>query len=140
MPASERNNALRDGHGPLIGVVDDQESNREAVSSLISSAGYRTAAFESVQAFLDGGHKHEVHCLVLDLDMLGLGGMELQPHLAQMNAAIPIIFTTSRDDVLREVALQEGAGAILGKPFTDEALLSAIRSVLDFSSHSSRKK
>lgn len=140
MPASERNNALRDGHGPLVGVVDDQASNREAVSSLIRSAGYRTAVFESAQAFLDGDHKHEVHCLVLDIDMLGLGGLELQRYLVQMNVSIPIIFVTTRADVLREVALQDGAGAILGKPFTEETLLSAIRSVLEFSNHSSRRK
>jgi FixJ family two-component response regulator len=125
---------------PLIGVVDNQESKREAVSRLVRSAGYRTAVFESATAFLDGDHKHEVHCLVLDIDTPGLAGLELQRHLAQMNVSIPIIFLTAQEDLLSAVALPKGAGAILGKPFTGPALLSAIRSVLDFSHYSRKRK
>jgi FixJ family two-component response regulator len=119
--------------------VDHQESIREGTSSLIRSAGYRTAVFESVEAYLEGGHKHDVRCLVLDIDM-SVVGLDLQRQLARMDVAIPIIFATAQHDVLRAIALTDGAGAVLQKPFTEVALLGAIRSALKFPGHSSRSK
>ena len=132
--------AVRDGAQALIGIVDDHESSREGISSLLRSAGYSTVALESVEAFLDGDHRHEVHCLVLDIDMPGLGALELKRQLAQMNVSIPIIFVTGKENLLQAVALNEGAGAILGKPFNYEALLNAIRSSLDFPGRAARSK
>jgi FixJ family two-component response regulator len=125
---------------PLIGIVDDDKSIREGLSSIIRSAGYRTAVFESAEAFLEGDHKHEVRCLVLDIDMPGLGGLDLQRQLGRMNVAIPIIFATAQNDVSGALALTEGAGAVLGKPFTEEAILGAIRSAMDFPKHLKRRK
>jgi FixJ family two-component response regulator len=128
-----------DGAQPLIAIVDDPESTRERISSLIRSAGYRTAVFDSAESFLQCVHRCEVHCLVLDIDVPGSGSLELQRQLAQMNVSIPIIFVTAQADVLRERGLTAGAGAILGKPFAGEALLRTLRSVLEFPGDSSRK-
>ena len=125
---------------PLIGIVDDHESTREGISSLLRSAGFRTAVFDSAEAFLEGDHRDEVTCLILDIDRPGLGGPELQSQLAQMNVSIPIIFVTAQDDLLRTRTLTGGAGAILGKPITKESLLGAIRSVLEFPGNSPRRK
>jgi FixJ family two-component response regulator len=125
---------------PLIGIVDAQQSVREEISSLIKSAGYKTTIFESVEAYLEDGRKHEVRCLVLDIDMLGLGALDLQRQLTRMEVAIPIIFATAQSDVLRAVALTDGAGSVLQKPFTEVALLRAIRSALKFPGRSSRSK
>jgi FixJ family two-component response regulator len=118
-----------DAELPFIGIVHDHEST-EGISSLLRSAGYRAVVFESAEPSLDGDHKHEMRCLILDIDMPGLGGLELQRHLARINAAIPIILATAQADVLRARALKEGASAALRKSFTEEALLSAIRLVL----------
>jgi FixJ family two-component response regulator len=124
----------------LIGIVDDLESSREGISSLLRTAGYNTVAFESVEAFLDARHRYEVHCLVLDIDMPGSGDLELKRQLEQMNVTVPIVFVTGRENLLQTIALKEGAGAILGKPFTYEALLKAIRSSLDFPGDPSRRR
>jgi two-component system response regulator FixJ len=130
--------AVRDGAQALIGIVDDQESSREGTSIVLRSAGYSTAAYKSIEAFLDAEHRNEVRCLVVDLDTPGLSDLELKHHLAQMDVSIPIIFVTGRDTLLDTIALNDGAGAVLAKPFTDWALLSAVRSVLDFPGRSSR--
>jgi FixJ family two-component response regulator len=126
--------------GQLIGIVDDHQSVREGVSSLLRSAGFRTIEFASAEAFLDRDQRYEVSCIVLDIDMSGLGGTELQRLLAQMNVLIPIIFVTAHDDELGGRALKGGAGAVLGKPFSDEDLLDAIRSALKFPGRSQGSK
>jgi FixJ family two-component response regulator len=124
----------------LIGIVDDYESTPSGIGSLVRSAGYRTAVFKSAEAFLDGDQDHKVGCLLLDLDKPHLGSPELQRLLARMNVTIPIIFITAQVDVLGARTLKDGAGAVLEKPFTADALLDAIRSALEFPGHSSRKK
>jgi FixJ family two-component response regulator len=116
---------------PLIGIVDDDESVRIATSSLIRSAGYRTALFASAEAFLTSGQIGETDCLIVDLQMPRLSGLELSRRLAEMNNPIPIIFVSALHDELRARALSEGAVAVLGKPFSDQALLSAIQSALE---------
>jgi FixJ family two-component response regulator len=122
-------------HSPavsLIGVVDDDESVRDALSSLIRSAGYRCRVFPSAEAFLDSGAMDTTDCTVLDNRMPGLSGLELQVRLREMNYPIPVIFVTAHaDDFVRVQALEHGAVAFLTKPCSEEALLGAIRAALD---------
>jgi FixJ family two-component response regulator len=116
----------------LIGVVDDDESVRDALSSLIRSAGYRCIVFPSAEAFLDSPDMHNTNCTVLDNRMPGLSGLELQLRLREMNYPVPIIFVTAHaDDLVRIQALQQGAVAFLGKPCSEDALLEAIRSAIE---------
>ena len=111
----------------LIGIVDDDESVRESISSLLRSAGYKTAIFESAEAFLNSERLGEPDFLVLDIRMPGLSGLELQSQLQGMKCLTPIIFITAHsDDAVRTKALQQGAVAFLDKPFNDEVLLSAL--------------
>ena len=115
---------------PLIGVVDDDSSVREGIGSLIRSAGFSPVMFESAEAFLSRDHKHDLACLIVDMHMRELSGLELQRKLAKGNTSIPIIFVTAYADDLRETALSQGAVAVLGKPFSAEDLLGAIQSAL----------
>ncbi|MGA8617465.1 MAG: response regulator [Candidatus Sulfotelmatobacter sp.] len=118
----------------LISVVDDDESVRRTTTLLIESFGFRAAAFESAEIFLRSGHLHDTSCLIVDVQMPGMDGLQLQSHLAAAGCGIPIIFITayeSKDS--RQRAMQAGAAAFLGKPFSDEQLLQIIRSALRFS-------
>lgn len=116
----------------LVGIVDDDESIRNSISSLLRSAGYRTLVFESAEAFLDSGRIDETDSLVLDVRMPGLSGIELQRHLREMDCSVPIIFVTAHaDDKVRQAALAQGAVAFFGKPFNDEALLGVLSSAVD---------
>jgi FixJ family two-component response regulator len=116
----------------LIGVVDDEESVRDALSSLIRSAGYRCMVFPSAEAFLDSGDVPNTDCTVLDVRMPGLSGLELQRRLRELRSSIPVVFVTGHaDEFQRAEALKDGAIAFLNKPFSDEAILGAIRSALD---------
>jgi FixJ family two-component response regulator len=117
----------------LISVVDDDESVRRTTALLIESFGFRAAAFESAETFLKSGRLHDTSCLIVDVQMPGMNGLQLQSHLAAGNCGIPIIFITayeSKDS--RQRAMQAGAAAFLGKPFSDERLLQTIRSALRF--------
>jgi FixJ family two-component response regulator len=117
----------------LVGIVDDDESVRNSISSLLRSAGYKTLAFESAEAFLDSGLISDADGLVLDVKMPGLSGIELQRRLIELKHMVPIVFVTAHaDDEIREVALAQGAVAFFGKPFNDEALLSTLSSAIDF--------
>ena len=116
----------------LIGVVDDDESVRDALSSLIRSAGYRCIVFPSAEAFLDSSEMNSTACTVLDNRMPGLSGLELQLRLREMNYPVPIIFLTAHaDDFVRTQALQQGAVAFLSKPCSEDALLGAIRLAIE---------
>ena len=116
----------------LVGIVDDDESVRNSISSLLRSAGYKTLAFESAEAFLDSGLISDADSLVLDVKMPGLSGVELQRRLTELKHMVPIIFVTAHaDDEVREVALAQGAIAFFAKPFNDETLLSALSSAVE---------
>src|ERR1700675_4946233 len=82
----------------LIGVVDDDESVRDALSSLIRSAGYRCAVFPSAEAFLDSGQLGETDCALLDVRMPGLSGLQLQARLREIRSSLPVIFVTAQAD------------------------------------------
>ena len=115
----------------LISVVDDDESIRRTTTLLIESFGFRAAAFESAEKFLSSHDLNDASCLIVDVRMPGMNGLQLQSQLAAAGCLIPIIFITAYDDKeSRRRAMQAGAVAFLGKPFSDELLLQTIRSTL----------
>ena len=115
----------------LVSVVDDDESVRRTTTLLIESFGFRAAAFESAEGFLRSGQLYDTACLIVDVQMPGMNGLQLQSHLAAAGCGIPIIFITAYDDrESRGRAMQAGAVAFLGKPFSDEQLFKTIRSTL----------
>jgi FixJ family two-component response regulator len=117
--------------GPLVSVVDDDDLMRNSTRRLLRSVGLRTEAFASAEEFLASGLAAETACLVLDVRMPGMSGLQLQRHLAATLNPIPIIFITAQvsTDAERQ-ALQAGAVQFFHKPVGNEALLLAIRSAL----------
>jgi FixJ family two-component response regulator len=103
-----------------------------ASSGVFCAAGYKTLAFESAEAFFASGLISDAHSVVLDVEMPGLSGIELQRRLIELKHMVPIVFVTAHaDDEIREVALAQGAIAFFAKPFNDEALLSALSSAVE---------
>jgi FixJ family two-component response regulator len=116
---------------PIISIVDDDESLREALESLFKSVGYKTEVFASAEDFLRSDYHHETKCLILDIRMPGMSGLELQRRLVAAGSRIPIIFITAHaDEEARAQAVSAGAVACLRKPFSEDALLSAVQSAL----------
>ncbi len=117
---------------PLVAVVDDDESVRESLRGLIRSIGLRVETFPSAQAFWNSEQLGQTDCLILDVRMPGMSGLELQRHLAMSERDIPIIFITAHgsDDRVRAHALRDGAVAYLIKPFGEAALLEAVNTAL----------
>lgn len=118
----------------LIAVIDDDESVRRTTTLLVESLGFRAAAFESAEKYLRSGRLDDTSCLIVDVQMPGMTGLQLQSHLAAEGCRIPVIFITAYDNkAFRRQAMQAGAVAFLAKPFTDEQLLENIRSALRLS-------
>jgi len=116
---------------PLIAVVDDDEAVRQAVDGLIRSAGYRTAVFASGEDFLHSNHRPNTACLIVDVRMPRMSGLELQRRLTTAKCRIPLIFITAHgDEDARAQVLSAGAVDFLYKPFSDEVLLSAVQVAL----------
>ena len=116
----------------LISIVDDDESVREATTGFLKSNGFRAEVFASAEEFLASPHLAETKCLILDVQMPGITGLELQRRLAVGNHRIPIIFITAHQEPkIRNEAMRAGAVDFLSKPVSEEALLHAIRSALD---------
>jgi FixJ family two-component response regulator len=116
----------------LVSIVDNDESIREATESLLKSNGYRTQCFSSATEFIASPLISETACLILDIKMPGMTGIELQEFLAQGHLRIPIIFITAHGDrETRKFAIRGGATAFIIKPFSEEGLLSAIRSAVE---------
>jgi len=116
---------------PLISIVDDDESVREAIESLMKSVGYIAKVFPSAGDFLKSEHLSDTGCLILDLQMPGMSGLELQSRLVASKSRVPIIFISAHSDAeVRARALEAGAVGFLQKPFSEDALLSAITSSL----------
>jgi FixJ family two-component response regulator len=115
----------------LIGVVEDDESVRTAMDSLIRAAGYGTRLFASAEEFLNSSERHEIECLIIDIQLPGVSGLELQARLAREDYEAPIIIISSHDPELRARALEKGAVAELAKPFNPASLLGAIESALE---------
>src|SRR5258708_5322746 len=117
---------------PIVFVVDDDVSVRESLELLIRHAGWQPETFESAQDFLSRPRIHVPSCLVLDVTLPGLNGLDLQKRVAVDRTDMPIIFITGFGDVPITVqAMKAGAVEFLTKPFDDAALLSAIRLALE---------
>src|SRR5258705_966900 len=117
---------------PTVFVVDDNASIREAIKSLVESTGLRVETFESTQDFLRHKFPDGPQCLVLDVLLPGINGLDFQNELASVNIRIPIIFITGHGDIPMTVrAMKAGAMEFLTKPFQDEDLLKAIQQALD---------
>jgi FixJ family two-component response regulator len=118
---------------PLISVVDDDESVREAIEGLIRSVGFAVKIFASAEEFLNSDHLSDTDCLILDVRMPGMDGIELHRHLLASHREMPVIFITAHgsDDWARSRALANGAVDFLSKPLSEDELLSAIRKALD---------
>jgi FixJ family two-component response regulator len=117
--------------GPLISVVDDDEAFRNSLDDLVQSIGFRTQGFPSAEAFLSSSQALDTACLILDVRMPGMNGLDLQRRIVEARWSIPIIFITSHaDDDARARALEVGAVAFLYKPFREEQLLNAIDAAL----------
>lgn len=123
--------AANSGTGSVVFVVDDNVFIREAMSSLIRSAGMRVVTFSSANEFLQQPAPDVPACLVLDVNLPGMNGMELQRELARKNNNIPIIFITGHGDIPMSVrAMKAGAVEFLTKPFRDQDLLDAIQQAI----------
>jgi FixJ family two-component response regulator len=111
--------------------VDDDESVREALESLLRSAGFKAEVFASAEQFLSSDRAREVDCLIVDVRMPGMNGLELQRQLAAGGLRVPIVFISAHgDELARAQALRAGAVAFLRKPFSEQALLNAVQAVL----------
>ena len=114
-----------------ISVVDDDESVREALRGLLRSVGFQAELFASAEEFLRSGRLPDTTCLILDVRMPGMSGVELQERLIATSSAVPVIFMTAHgDEDARARALERGAVDFLRKPFSDEVLLGAIARAL----------
>ena len=115
----------------LIAIVDDDYSVREALTSLVRSLGYRTMAFECAEDLLKSKRRRSFSCVIADVQMPGMTGLELHNRLVASGEPIPtILITAFPDDKARERALQAGVIGYLTKPFSEDDLLACIRSIL----------
>jgi FixJ family two-component response regulator len=116
----------------LVAIVDDDHSVRGALQGLLKAVGMPSQAFASAEEFLKSGKQHQAACLITDIRMPGISGLELQARLNAENCRIPTIFITAHDDAqMRMRALRAGAVEFLAKPFDDEALLETVRAALE---------
>ena len=116
---------------PLLSVVDDDEMLRESLPDLLREFGFSARAFSSGQEFLSSEYLDETRCLILDVAMPEMSGLDLQAELKRRGQAIPIIFITGqKDEDIRKQAYQQGAVKFLYKPFSDSALLEAVNAAL----------
>lgn len=112
---------------PLVSVIDDDESVRESLPSLLNRFGFEVKAFPSAEEFLASDQISQTKCLILDITMQGMSGLELFDELKSLGWAFPVIFITAqRDEKLRSQVLRQGASEFLFKPFTGMALRAAI--------------
>ena len=117
---------------PIIFIVDDDEAVRLSTKMLIRSMGLRVETFDSATEFLEDFDPQQPGCVILDIRMPGMSGLELQEHLNEMKASIPIIFVTGHGDVPMAVtAMKAGAVDFIQKPFRDQELIDRVHSALD---------
>ncbi len=119
------------GNERIVAVIEDDESYRVAVQRLLKSAGVSAQSFGSAEEFLSSGLQHETGCLIADIRMPGMSGLELQSKLNSDHIRIPTIFITAHgDERMRLQAMRGGAVKFLTKPFDSETLLEAVRVAL----------
>jgi FixJ family two-component response regulator len=115
----------------LVAIVDDDDLMRSALQGLLKAVGLPAAAFASAEEFLTSEQKQHIACLIADIRMPGMSGLDLQAKLNAERCRIPIIFITAHgDEKMRMQALRAGAVEFLAKPFDDEALLESVRAAL----------
>lgn len=130
--ANRRPRGADSGAKPSVFVVDDDISVRESLESLIAMAGFRPETFATAYDFLARPRSRAPSCLILDVSLPDLSGLELQRRLADERMAMPIVFITGRGDIPATVqAMKAGAVEFLVKPFSAEALLDAVKDALD---------
>jgi FixJ family two-component response regulator len=134
MPHDLTMESVEDGGGNkrlLLSVVDDDESMRESLPDLIKEFGFAARAFSSAEEFLSSDSVDQTSCLILDVAMPGMSGPDLHQELKRRRKQIPVIFITGqRDEAIRARVLQQGAAGFLLKPFSDAALLAAIKTAM----------
>ncbi|HEY4816045.1 MAG TPA: response regulator [Candidatus Acidoferrum sp.] len=115
-----------------VAILDDDDSVRSALLGLLKAVGLPAQAFASAEEFLRSGQQHRIGCLIADIRMPGMSGLELQAKLNAERCRVPIIFITAHGDAkMRMQALRAGAVEFLAKPFDDEALLESVRAALE---------
>lgn len=118
--------------GPIVYIVDDDESMREALADLFHSMKIEANAFETAQAFLDGADLDRPGCILLDVRLPGLSGLDFQGHLDRMGSRLPIVFMTGFGDIPMSVrAMKAGAVDFLTKPFREQDILDAVTAALE---------
>ena len=118
----------------MIAIVDDDEPLREALGSVLKAAGFPIDTFASAEDFLDSAQRGSTMCLILDVRLPGMSGIELQRHLLDANSSVPIIFVTAHGDAsLRDSLMKAGAAGFLNKPVRSDALLKEIHAALRIS-------
>jgi|SRR5882672_11124127 len=116
----------------LVAIVDDDESVQSALQDLIESIGLSTRCFGSAEQFLESEARHKAACLIVDIRMPGMSGLELQAKLKAEGCRIPMIFITAHgDSAMRTLALGDGAVEFLTKPFNDAVLLEVVHAALE---------
>jgi FixJ family two-component response regulator len=116
---------------PVISIVDDDQSMRDAMSALVRSLGFAAATFASAEDFLESAHVDDTSCLITDVQMPGLSGVELQSHLIADGRVMPIIGVTAHpEESIRTQMMEAGAVGFLSKPFNDECLIDCIATAL----------
>jgi len=124
---------MSDDAGPVVSIVDDDEALRDSLRWLLESSGYSVATYVTAESFLAAYDPDQAGCLVLDIRMPGMSGLELQDELMRRGHAIPVIFVTGHGDVPTAVrAMKKGAVEFIEKPFNDQAFLALIDNVLAF--------
>ena len=123
---------VTNGKTKLVAIVDDDDSLRDALHGLLKAVGLPAIAFASAEEFLKSGQQHQTSCLIADIRMPGISGLELQAQLNAERCRIPIIFITAHGDAkMRMQALRAGAVEFLAKPFDNNALLESVRAALE---------
>ena len=119
------------GSNKLVAIVDDDELMREALQGLLKSVGFSARAYVSAEEFLTSGNQLQTACLIADIRMPGMSGLDMQARLNAERCRIPIIFITAHgDELMRMNALRAGAVEFLAKPFDDEVLLESVHAAL----------
>jgi FixJ family two-component response regulator len=116
----------------VIAIVDDDAPLREALGSVMKAAGFRTSTFALAEDFLNSANWRGTACLILDVRLPGMSGVELQKRLAQAGSQVPIVFVTAHGDAsLRDLVMKAGATAFLNKPVRSDTLLREIHSAIE---------
>ena len=133
-PSAERycGNMAAKGKEKMVAIVDDDELMRSALQGMLKSVGLPSQAFASAEEFLKSGQQQQTACLIADIRMPGMSGLDLQAKLNAEHCRIPTIFITAHGDTkMRMQALRAGAVEFLAKPFDDEVLLESVRAALE---------